>query len=171
MNLKRIYPTLTYFDKLTLHHGGREFRFISVTGDAEGTTVLYLPKEKVLITGDAISFPIPYISPPPSRQAATLRALAQLDVSVIIPGHGPAFHDKEFLNLELQLLDAVVKGVHDALLQGVTTLDQMYKTVTVDELRGRFTHHDKDLETRYSERVKAIIRVAIREARGQDFPQ
>jgi hypothetical protein len=45
------------------------------------------------------------------------------------------------------------------------------KTVTVDELRERFTHNDKDLETRYRDRVKAIVRVAIREARGQDFPQ
>jgi glyoxylase-like metal-dependent hydrolase (beta-lactamase superfamily II) len=171
VSLTRTYPTLTYVDKLTLFHGGREFRFMSVTGDAEGTTVLYLPKEKVLITGDVISFPIPYISPPPGRQAATLRALAQLDVNVIIPGHGPAFHDKEFLNLELQLLEAVIKGVHEALQRGVVTLDEMYKAVTVDELRDRFTHNDKDLETRYRDRVKAIVRVAIREARGQDFPQ
>jgi hypothetical protein len=50
-------------------------------------------------------------------------------------------------------------------------LDEMYKAVTVDELRDRFTHNDKDLETRYRDRVKAIVRVAIREARGQDFPQ
>ena len=55
VSLKRTYPTLTYIDKLNLYHGGREFRFISVAGDAEGTTVLYLPKEKVLITGDVIS--------------------------------------------------------------------------------------------------------------------
>jgi glyoxylase-like metal-dependent hydrolase (beta-lactamase superfamily II) len=59
VNLHRTYPTLTYVDRLTLYHGGREFRFMSVTGDAEGTTVLYLPKEKILITGDAVSYPIP----------------------------------------------------------------------------------------------------------------
>jgi len=92
-------------------------------------------------------------------------------LNVIIPGHGPAFHDKEFLNLELQLLEAVIKGVHDPLQRGVVTLDEMYKAVTVDELRERFTHNDKDLETRYRDRVKAIVRVAIRGARGQDFPQ
>ena len=171
ISLIRVYPTLTYTGKLTLHHGGREFRFLEVTGDAEGTTVLYLPKEKILITGDAVSYPIPYVSPPPSRQAASLRMLSQLDVNVIVPGHGPAFHDKEFLNLELQLLEAVIKGVHEGLQRGIVTLDEMYKTVTVDELRERFTHNDPDLKARYTDRVKAIVRFAIREARGQDFPQ
>jgi hypothetical protein len=45
-SLHRTYPTLVYVDSLTFYHGGREFRFVSVTGDAKGTTVLYLPKEK-----------------------------------------------------------------------------------------------------------------------------
>lgn len=43
MKVKRTYPTLTYSDKLTLRHGGREFHFMSMVGDADGTTVLYLP--------------------------------------------------------------------------------------------------------------------------------
>ncbi len=53
--LKHVFPNLTFTDHMTFVHGGREFRFMSVTGDAEGTTVLYLPREKVLITGDVIS--------------------------------------------------------------------------------------------------------------------
>ncbi|MGH9712212.1 MAG: MBL fold metallo-hydrolase [Candidatus Acidiferrales bacterium] len=169
-SLRRIYPTLVYVDKLTLYHGGREFRFMSVTGDAEGTTVLYLPKEKLLITGDAISYPIPYVTPPPSRQAKSLRALAQLDVDVIIPGHGPAFHDKNFLNLEVELLESVIEGVHDALLRGMLTLDEVQKAVTVEQLREKFTHNDKDLDTRFRERVKYLVKMAVREARdGQDY--
>ena len=102
MTVKRTYPTLTYSDQLTLRHGGREFRFMSMLGDAHGTTVLYLPKEKILATGDVISYPIPYVSSP-LNQEASLRKLSQLDVDVIIPGHGPAWHDKNFLNLEAAL--------------------------------------------------------------------
>jgi glyoxylase-like metal-dependent hydrolase (beta-lactamase superfamily II) len=87
--LRRVFPTMTFTDRLTLIHGGREFRFLSVTGDAEGTTVLYLPMEKVLITGDAVSYPIPYVSRRPTSQAESLRMLSQLDADVILPGHGP----------------------------------------------------------------------------------
>jgi cyclase len=170
VGLRRTYPTLTYVDKLTLYHGGREFRFMSMTGDADGTTVLYLPKEKVLITGDVISYPIPYITPPPSRHATALRALAQLDSDVIIPGHGPAFRDKGFLNLEADLLDSVTKGVHEALQKGMLTLDEVQRAVTAEELREKFTHNDKDLDLRYRDRVKTLVKLAIREARdGQDY--
>jgi cyclase len=170
ISLHRTYPTMTYADSLTLRHGGREFRFISVTGDAEGTTVLYLPQEKILITGDAVSFPIPYVAPPPSRQMKSLRMLAQLDVDVIVPGHGPAFHDKAFLNLELELIAAVIKGVHEALLKGMLSLDEVQKTVTVDELRVKFTHDDTDLDMRYRDRVKDLVALAIREQRdGQGY--
>jgi cyclase len=172
--LHRTYPTLVYPESLTLYHGGREFRFMSVTGDAEGTTVLYLPKEKVLITGDAVSYPIPYVAPPPHRQIQSLRSLAQLDVDVIVPGHGPAFHDKQFLNLEIELLESVVKEVHDALQKGMLTLDEVGKEVqkaaTVEALREKFTHHDADLEVRFRNRIAEIIEISIREERdGQGY--
>ncbi len=70
MKVKRTYPTLTYTDQLTFYHGGREFRFSSMVGDADGTTVLYLPKEKILVTGDVLSYPVPYFTTPrqPPRQ-------------------------------------------------------------------------------------------------------
>ena len=40
VKVNRVYPTLTYTDRLTFRHGGREFHFMSVTGDAAATTVL-----------------------------------------------------------------------------------------------------------------------------------
>ena len=170
LTLHRIYPTLTYVDKLTLIHGGREFRFMSVTGDAEGTTVLYLPKEKILITGDAVSYPIPYVTPPPTRQARSLRALSELEVDTIIPGHGPAFHDKDYLNLEVALLESVTHGVREALQKGMLTLDEVQKAVTADELREKFAHGDFDLESRFHQRVRDLVEIAIREQRdGQPY--
>lgn len=172
LSLHRVYPTLLYSDHLTLYHGGREFRFMSMTGDAEGTTALFVPKEKVLITGDAVSYPIPYTAPPPTRQAKSLRALALLDADVIIPGHGPAFHDKNFLNLEIELLETVTRGVHQALQKGALTLDDVQKAVTADELREKFAHGDPDLEARYRARVKELVATAIREQRdGQGYQQ
>lgn len=168
--LHRIYPTLTYVDRLNLVLGGREFRFMSVTGDAEGTTVLYLPQEKILITGDAVSYPIPYITPPPSRHAHSLKELAQLDVDIIVPGHGPAFRDKTFLILEAELLESVSKQVQKALQQGVTTLEEVQKIVTAEEFREKFTHNDPDLDRRFHDRIQVLVKLAIREARGgQDY--
>jgi glyoxylase-like metal-dependent hydrolase (beta-lactamase superfamily II) len=155
--LKRIMPTIAFDDTVSFFRGGREFRFIGVTGDAEGTTVLYLPAEKILITGDAVSYPIPYISAKPAAQAASLRKLAELDVTTIIPGHGPAFHDKHFMNLELNLLDTVIERVAKARASGVQSLEEMQRIVTLDDLRESLAHGDPDLESRFRSRVRDLV--------------
>jgi glyoxylase-like metal-dependent hydrolase (beta-lactamase superfamily II) len=170
LQVKRTYPTLTYGDKLTLHHGGREFRFMSVVGDANGTTVLYLPKEKILITGDVISYPIPYFTPPLSQHAKSLRTLAQIDADVIIPGHGPAWHDKNFLNLEAELFESIVSQVDQAVKKGLVTVDEIQKQVNVESLRLKFTNDDKDLNEKFHRYVNRMIDNASREARdGRKF--
>lgn len=164
--LRRVFPTMKFTDKLTLIHGGREFRFLSVTGDAEGTTVLYLPKEKVLVTGDAVSYPIPYVSRKPRSQAESLRMLSQLDADVILPGHGPAFRDKAFLRLELQLLESVLGGVARARQQGLRTPEEIQRAVTAEELREQFAHGDSDLDSRFRARVKDLVGFAVAESGG-----
>jgi len=170
MTVKRTYPTLTYSDKLTLHHGGREFRFMSMVGDAHGTTVLYLPKERILLTGDVLSYPVPYFSLPLSQQARSLRTLSQFDADVIIPGHGPAWRNKDFLNLEAELLESVVSQVIRAEQKGMVTVEEIQKVVNVEPLRVKFTHDDKDLNEKFQRYVNRMVENASREARdGRKF--
>ena len=169
-NVQRTYPTLTYGDTLTLYHGGREFRFMSVVGDADGTTVLYLPKEKILVTGDVVSYPIPYFTPPLSQHAKSLRKLAQIDADVIIPGHGPAWHDKNFLNLEADLFDSIVNQVVEAEQRGLVTVDEIQNAVDVESFRLRFTNDDKALNAKFHRYVNRMIENASAEKRdGRKF--
>jgi cyclase len=163
VKLRRVYPTITYADSLTIVHGGREFRFLSVTGDALGTTVLYLPKEKILVTGDAVSFPIPYVSDNPAAELASLRMLTALDANTIIPGHGPAFHDHAFINLELRFFETVFGEMAKARANGVTAVDDMQNVVTGDAVRESLAHGDPDLEARFRSRVKDFVTAAMAE--------
>jgi cyclase len=160
-NDPRMLPNVTFTDTLTFFHGGREFRFMSMTGDAEGTTVLYLPREKVLMTGDVVSFPIPYVSQKPAAQAACLRLLAALHANTIIPGHGPAYHDNSFLELEVQLIESVVNGVAKARASGVTSLDELQRVVTASDVHDALVHGDPDLEQRFRVRVKALVEYVL----------
>ena len=170
--VRRTYPTLTYHHRLTLSHGGREFRFLSVAGDAVGTTVLYLPKEKILATGDTIVFPIPYSTPPPSERITSLKELAQLDFAVLIPGHGPAFRDREYFELQIKLLEEVVRQVRKALREGASTLDEVYAKLDLGLVREQFAHGDKKLEAQFDTHVRRnLMPQAIREAREQEFRQ
>jgi glyoxylase-like metal-dependent hydrolase (beta-lactamase superfamily II) len=152
--LHRIFPTITYSGELRFTHGGREFRLISVTGDQEGTTVLYLPRERILLAGDAVSFPIPYVSLKPLKQIASLQMLETLDIDIIVPGHGPAFRDKKFLQLEIALFLKVAREVDLALAEGKrVSRAEVVAAVAASELLDVFTHGDRDLETRFRARV------------------
>jgi cyclase len=172
LTVHRTYPTLTYTDKFVLHHGGREFQFFSMTGDAQGTTVMYLPKERVLATGDLLSFPVPYYTPPLGQHARSLRTLAQFDAATIIPGHGAAEHDKTSLNLELSLFDRIIEQVTQAVQKGLVTVEEVQKEVSVEDLRPQFTHDDPDLNRKFMRFAKGMIENAYREARdGKKFDQ
>jgi len=162
----RAFPTLTYNGEMTLNHGGREIRLLEITGDCEGTTAMYLPKERILVTGDALSYPIPYSCWLTSKHLASLRDLDKLDLAVIVPGHGPAFHDKSWLKLETDLLQEIEDGVHAQLAKGVIRLADVQSVVTCEDLRQSFTHGDPGLEERFKARVKAFVKFAVVEARG-----
>jgi glyoxylase-like metal-dependent hydrolase (beta-lactamase superfamily II) len=152
--LHRIFPTITYSGELRFEHGGREFRLISVTGDQEGTTVLYLPKERILLAGDAVSFPIPYVGHSPIGLVASLQMLSTLDINIIVPGHGPTFYDKAFLKLEMALFTKVVEETDRAIADGKNkTRDEVVAAVTAGDLLDVFTHGDPDLVARFHTRV------------------
>jgi cyclase len=165
LKLKRTYPNLTYTDRLTMHRGGREFQFISVTGDAAGTTVLYLPKEKILITGDTVSYPLPYYTPPLSAHAASLRRLAALDADIIVPGHGPAFRDKSYMLLEAELFEAVLAETQRALRSGAVSIDQVQAAVDLSRFKERFARGDTKVAEQFPAFVKGMVRKAYIELR------
>jgi cyclase len=165
VKLNRVYPTLTYTDRLTFRHGGREFHFMSVTGDAAATTVLYLPKERILLTGDTVSYPLPYYTPPLSEHAKSLRHLAGLGATTIVPGHGPPFHDTSYMLLEAELFEAVLKQVQNALRAGAVTIDDVQARVNFDAFRDRFARGDAGIAERFPLFTAGMVRKAYIELR------
>jgi glyoxylase-like metal-dependent hydrolase (beta-lactamase superfamily II) len=145
--LPRILPNVAYRDEMTLWSGRRELRLMSVAGDATGSTVLYLPGSKVLATGDVLVSPEDGQGPPPwttNSDAVTpwlesLRRLDGLDVSVIVPGQGPAMHDKAYLRRTIELFATVIAQVHAALESGRVGLKEVQAAVDVDRIGHEYT--------------------------------
>jgi glyoxylase-like metal-dependent hydrolase (beta-lactamase superfamily II) len=165
LKVKRTYPTLTYTDQLILRHGGREFQFRSVTGDAAGTTTLYLPKERILITGDAVSYPLPYYTPPLSEHAKSLRMLAALNPAIVVPGHGPAFRDTSYMLLEAELFEDVLRQTQNALRDGAVTIDEVQAKVDLSSFRDRFAKGDPDIALQFPAFTQGMVRKAYIELR------
>jgi hypothetical protein len=96
--------------------------------------------------------------------------LSRFDTGVIIPGHGPARHGKDFLHLETELLDSVVSQVTKAVQGGAVTVEDIQKAVDVEFLRMRFTHDDKDLNDKFRRYANRMIENASRKVRdGRKF--
>ncbi len=90
-------PNITLVDRMTLVRGDREIRLLYLgRGHTGGDVVAYLPKERVLCSGDLLVNGIAnlvdgYVNEWP----ATLDRLAALDFDDDIPGHGEPFKGKE----------------------------------------------------------------------------
>ena len=122
LSVKYTVPNATFSDSVTLYLGGREIRVLQVCAITPGDTYIYLPKEKILITGDILVNPIPFAvgGSYPQQWIEGLERLEALDVDTIIPGHGDAERDKAYLRQNIRLFQHVLSDVKDARATGST---------------------------------------------------
>lgn len=171
-DVPRVLPNLVYNDTLVFWSGRRELRLYSGTGDATGSTVLHLPAEKILVMGDVLVTQEDEVGPPPWTTNSyaitpwlnTLRRLASLDVNVIVPGQGPAFRDKSYLNLTIDLFASIIAQVHSALERGIVPLTEVQATIDVAEIGRRYTPGASTPSPRFQALVAALTRKIHQEA-------
>jgi cyclase len=102
-------PDTSFDRELAIDLGGRVVQIKHLgRGNTAGDAIVYLPAEKILVTGDLLTHPIPYLGGGyPTEMPATLRAVAQLDAVAIVPGHGEVLRDKAYLFRVVAFLEAV----------------------------------------------------------------
>jgi glyoxylase-like metal-dependent hydrolase (beta-lactamase superfamily II) len=114
-------PTLTYTNQLTLHLGDREIQVRhhdrAVT---PGDSFLYLPKEKIVITGDLLVNPISFaLSSYPTGWLRTLEHIDALDASLIVPGHGEPLRDESLLHATMEVFRVLLRQGAEARARGL----------------------------------------------------
>lgn len=83
-------PRYTYKDRMNIYRGDDIFELIHVTSHTKDETIVYLPKSKVVFTGDTVctngfpslreSYPLEWLE--------ALKLVEELDFEVLVPGHG-----------------------------------------------------------------------------------
>jgi glyoxylase-like metal-dependent hydrolase (beta-lactamase superfamily II) len=135
--VKPTLPTRTVASTVTLNEQGREIQLL-LPGRAhtDGDVFVYLPKEKVLATGDALIDWMPFLNDGyPEEWVQTLNALEMVDFTHIIPGHGevrPKDHLAFFRGYLTDLITTVKKAAADG-----ATLEEMKKTIP-DQLAPQY---------------------------------
>lgn len=100
-------PTMIFDDALTLHAGNHTFHCIHMPGHTAPQTSVYIPDEGVVFTGDNIFCRCRswLQEADPWLWLDSLKAIEQLDVEVIVPGHGDPC-DKAYLRDQAQIIES-----------------------------------------------------------------
>jgi glyoxylase-like metal-dependent hydrolase (beta-lactamase superfamily II) len=133
-------PTVTVTDRLTLTRGRRRIELVHL-GRAFTTTdlVVWLPAERIAITGDLLSAPVPVIGSGshPADWADALDRLLALKPSAIVPGRGPVMTTDAYARDVQRLLRTLAADVKAQVAQGAT-LAAVRRAVTLSEFRPLF---------------------------------
>ena len=136
-----VLPTITLRERLTLHRGARVIDIIYLgRGHTSGDIVVHLPAEGIIIAGDLVIHPVPYVGNPqshPGDWGETLEKLLALKHNMIVPGHGPVLREDAYVRLMSRLFGSMKQQVAAGAARG-ETLEQVRKSVNLDELRKLF---------------------------------
>lgn len=115
-------PNLTLDRKMTLFRGGREIQLLYIgRGHTDTDVVVFLPKERIVCTGDLMESVISYMGDSyPDEWIATLDRLKALDFDTVMPGHGIVFTGKSKIEAFQRYLREVLKQATDLKKAGVS---------------------------------------------------
>lgn len=149
-------PNLTFDSEMTVNLGNREVRIRHLgRGNTAGDTIIYLPQEKILVTGDLLDHPVPYLGGGyPSELVKTLQVMAQIDAQIIVPGHGEVLrgeYGRKYLNQVIDFIRTTVSQVSLEIYRrgnGPRNLEivreAVLKNVDMKMWRQKFAGDDKD---------------------------
>ena len=128
--LRPALPTIAFEQAMKLYRRDREIHLLHLgRAHTAGDVFVYLPREKVVITGDAMIGWTPFMGDGyPEEWAATLDRLAELDFTHIIMGHGNVT-GREWLGTFRSYVHDMVEAVRQEAASGAT-LDEVKQRVT-----------------------------------------
>ncbi|WP_119153224.1 MBL fold metallo-hydrolase [Caldimonas tepidiphila] len=141
------WPTLTFTGKMTLWLGKLEVQLIQLgRGHTKGDTVVWLPQDKVLFSGDLVEFDAtPYAGDAYFQDwPQTLDNIAALKPQALVPGRGPALQGAEQVAEGLAGTKAFVSELFESVKKGAAE---------GKELRAVYEETFKTLQPKYGQWV------------------
>jgi glyoxylase-like metal-dependent hydrolase (beta-lactamase superfamily II) len=158
--LKEIRPTppdKTYSKRLDLKIGHHDVQLLFLgRGHTNGDTVVYLPRERIVCTGDLMEPALAYMGDAQFDEwVTTLDALKKLDWDTLLPGHGAPFQGKTLVTGFQSYLTDLVRTVSELKRQGVSPEDAA--------IRVDMTAHQKDFPqiTRPGAELRGVRRLYV----------
>ena len=139
------WPTITFSGKMTVWLGKLEVQLLQLgRGHTKGDTVVWLPQERTLLSGDLVEFDAtPYAGDAYFQDwPKTLENIAALQPLALVPGRGPALKGAAQVQQGLDATRAFVTDVWTQVKAGVDAgldLNAVYKA-TYAALKPKYGH-------------------------------
>ena len=140
---------------LSLDLGGRrvEIGFLG-RGNTAGDLVAYLPDSRVLLAGDLVVFPFPFATQSYITEwAKVMHRIDAMDVTTIVPGHGPVMHDKQYVHDVTDVLQSIARQAKAAYKPGMTA-DELRAKIDLKSLGDRFSRGDLFIQGNFDAQMK-----------------
>jgi glyoxylase-like metal-dependent hydrolase (beta-lactamase superfamily II) len=159
----QLVPNVSFEHELNIDLGNRMVHIRHLgKGNTAGDTIVYLPKEKILVTGDLLDHPVPYMFGGfPVDFVKTLWTMLQLDASTIVPGHGDVLHDKAYIQQTMELMQAVNVEVEKEINEGKTAEEvqaELPKRLDVKAWREKFAGSDQDSQGFFDQSFAGLVK-------------
>jgi cyclase len=130
-SLKKTYPNVTFKESMSIDPTGREIQILHARAITVGDTYLFLPKEKILLTGDIVLSPFPFSigGTYPEDWIKTLQHFVELQPTLVIPGHGDV-QNVDFIQNNIALFQNTLGLVKEAKSKGLS-LEQTQKSIAL----------------------------------------
>jgi glyoxylase-like metal-dependent hydrolase (beta-lactamase superfamily II) len=139
------WPTITFSGKMSLWLGKLEVQLLQVgRGHTKGDTVVWLPGEKTLLSGDLVEFDAtPYAGDAYFQDwPQTLSNIAALNPLALVPGRGPALKGAEQVQRGLEVTRDFVSDLYASVKAGAAAgrdLKAVYRE-TYAALKPKYGH-------------------------------
>lgn len=165
-------PTEVFTDRVLLDDPGNpvELRFLG-RANTDGDAVAWLPKQRILVTGDIVVAPTPFgFFSYPSEWIAVLERMKALNFAILVPGHGEPQTGPEYLDKLTAALIDVRAQVGRLAGEGLT----------LEQVRGRADFSAQTAVFAATPRARAafeafwltpIVESAFKEVRGEPIVQ
>jgi len=168
-----VLPTEVVEDSLTLQRGHRTIRVLHLgRGHTSGDLVVWLPRERIAMSGDLVVWPVPLVGGDQSHVGdwgATLGRLRALRPKTIVPGHGPVEHGDAHVALIARLFDSVRRQTARAIAQGLT-LETTRGRIDLSEFRDKFAGRSRVRRNLFGMYVQGpAVTSAFRDATGDSL--
>ena len=134
--------------------------------------MVWLPRQKVLVTGDLVVAPIPFgFNAYPAEWTEALQRLRAYGFKVLIPGHGAPQRDRAYLDRLLALIGEVRAKIAPLAKQGLT-LEETRKQLDLSRQARLFAGDDAWLNRWFKAYwIDPFSEAAWKEAKGIPIEQ